>query len=766
MPGHSSVLSLLGVIILAVSWIGFNAGTAAPGSFVFTQIVVNTIVALCFGGAAALIYDLIANPRAMQPRTSASGILGGLVSITAGCAYVDFFGAVVLGFGGGMAATIASELFLKKAKLDDPVDAIATHLVAGFFGTTMLAFIALPEFVTTTRLEMFLVQLAGSTLALVWAFGMMFGAIKIISLFMAVRVSAEEEQIGLNLSEHNASFDSEQLTSIVRDMNELNLPAPAMSTELISENPGATQEQDVSVINTLLKANTNVRDALQEKEDRFDDYEKVGTDWLWETDADHKVSFVSKRLLREVDTSLEDHKATLDAHEIFDDILFTVLGFDRTVRIFSISGIPRFDVHGNFQGYRGRSLDVTEKMKADEEIRYLAHHDHLTGLANRHAFHTLMSKKLNNGDFAKNGAAVLSMDLDGFKAVNDSFGHHIGDELLCALAKRIRAVFGEDSAIARFGGDEFVIGFALEPHGLQIRVGVSIGSSRFPSDSTNIDDLVRFSDMALYEAKGEKRGQWLPFSSNMQEMLERRKKLENDMRAGIEKNEFYAVYQPQIDMVEKRLTGFEALIRWHHPTLGELSPNEFIRIAEDTGLIAQLGHFMLSEACKTAATWPNLGDEELKISVNVSPQQFFNQDLLKIVKQTLEQTGLKPSRLEIEITEGTLVRDSDEAIRILTSLREFGIRIAVDDFANPNDRRITHAIVDLGRSLGLNVIAEGVETKEQFSQLSDMMCDEMQGFLLSPPVSALQSMSLIEKALTGDLSFEENQIDTTTAQSV
>lgn len=831
MPGHSSVLSLLGVIILAIAWIGFNAGSSKPGSAEFTQIVVNTLVAMCFGGAAALIYDAIVNPRAMLPRTSASGILGGLVAITAGCAYVDFFGAMMIGFGGGVAATLASNILLKRFNLDDPVDAIATHLVAGFFGTVALAFFILPEYLTMSRLEFAMVQLTGVSLAATWAFGIIACVMKIMTMFMDVRVSPEHEEIGLNLAEHNAAFDSEQLVSIVRDMKAAGTLVPDMGQENIGENINGQKEQDVTVIKTMVQANHEVREKLAEKETQFEDYDKVGTDWLWETDENFNLTFISKKFykvfgeqaesligksylsfLGQVDVSIEDHLEMLKAHKDFEDVIFSVVGFDNIIRIFSISGIARFDSKERFIGYRGRSLDVTEKMKADEEILYLAHHDHLTGLLNRYSFNTQLARCIHDGTLSANGAAILSMDLDGFKAVNDSFGHQVGDKLLRILSKRITKTCGKDSLISRFGGDEFVVCLPLGPHGsseisticekllvelseqvdvdgLQIRVGASIGTSRFPQDATLVDELIMFSDIALYEAKGEGRGQWVQFDAKMQAKLKRRKRLENDMPLAIEKREFYALFQPQVDMSERRLTGFEALIRWTHPELGELSPNEFIRIAEESGHIAQLGNFVLQEACRTAASWPKVAGSDLLISVNVSPQQFFSQDLTEVIKTAITEYQLDPTRLEIEITEGTLVRDADEAIRILTALRDLGVRIAVDDFgtgysslsylqrfpldrlkidrafikeieANPNDRRITHAIVDLGRSLGLNVIAEGVETAEQYDQLADMLCDEIQGFLVSPPVSALQSIGLIEKAISGDLKFEDHITDT------
>lgn len=816
MPGHSSVLSLLGVLILAVSWIGFNAGTAPPGSNAFTNIVVNTIVALCFGGLAALLWDLITNPRAMQPRTSASGILGGLVAVTAGCAYVDFFGAIALGFGGGMVATFGSEILLKKFKLDDPVDAIATHLLAGAYGTMMLAFVALPEHVTDTRLAMFATQALGVGMAVAWAFCTVFVALHVMKRFFAIRVTPEEERIGLNLAEHNAVFDTEQLLNLMKD----NKDVPER-TEVISETPGDLTESDTSIVSRLVSATTQAQQHLAAKAQQLDDYEKVGTDWMWETDENLNISYLSQKFynemgdkanafigkpyasfLRQYKVPVQQHLAALEKHAVFDDVIFEIIGQDGVTRMFSLSGIPRFDVEGQFIGYRGRALDVSEKLRADDEIRFLAHHDHLTGLSNRASFNKMAAKMLSDPRVVAHGAAVMSLDLDGFKAVNDSFGHTVGDALLQVIAGRIKDTMPENSVIGRFGGDEFVIAMPLGPHGsadlemaargivasisqiielgeLQIQVGVSIGSAKLPQDANDLSTLIQFSDMALYEAKASQNERWIAFTPEMHRRLKRRQRLESEMSAAIKNGEFFTVYQPQLDLKDRSLTGFEALVRWHHPELGHLSPVEFIPIAEDTGVITELGHFVLLDACRTATQWPSINGRQLLISVNVSPQQFFNQDLPSIIASALEETGLAATRLEIEITEGTLVRDADVAIEILTTLRKMGVRIAVDDFGtgysslsylqkfpldrlkidrafvreiekNTNDQRITSAIVDLGRTLGLNVIAEGVETKAQFKTLADMACDEMQGYLFSAPVSALKSMQIIDDAMAGN----------------
>ncbi len=822
MPGHSSVLSLFGIVLLGIAWVGFNAGTASPSTPAFTQIVVNTVVAMCFGGLAGLIYDLLRGSKSTHPKTTATGILGGLVGITAGCAYVGFQGAMIIGFACGMAATIGARCLLHSFKVDDPVDAIATHLIAGSLGTLMIPLFILPEFLTMNRTSLLLTQLSGVGFAMVWGCGAAFGALKLFSRFDAIRVTEEEEKIGLNLVEHNENIDLEPLKRIVAE-TAANLDASPEPTVVALASEGIPfAEQQTPLVELMVEKTVEAREELAEGEQRFSDYEKVDTDWLWEADPDFKLTYVSERfvkgygvpkdellgtnyidLLEPIDRAIDSLKRHVDTLSDFADEIFACVDSSGERRIFSIAGIAQFNGRGEFTGYRGRSLEITDKVEAQDEIQYLAYHDHLTGLANRKMFETQVAQLEQQAANSGQDLAIITLDLDGFKPVNDNFGHHIGDELLRAVAKRLQSISGPDTIVSRFGGDEFVIAALLPENGgellehlthwligevrkpyqiegLEINVSTSLGSAVLPDDSKDLAELVQLSDIALYEAKGKSKGTWMRFSSEMKAKLRRRKQLEDDICTALKDGRVYAVYQPQIDLTTQKLTGFEALARWSHPEFGDMAPDEFIRIAEEIGVIDELGQLILREACKTAATWPKIGGQDLIISVNVSPHQFYNQDIFATVKGALDFSGLDPRRLEIEITEGTLVRESDHAIEILTALRQIGVRVAVDDFGtgysslsylqrfpldrlkidrafvreledNVGDQRITHAIIDLGRNLGLNVIAEGVETSGQLDALAQMSCHEAQGFLISRPVGALQTLTVIaENALGGE----------------
>ncbi len=828
MPGHSSVLALTGLMVLVMGWIGFNAGTAVPGTPLFAQVALNTVAAMSFGGAAGMVYDMTRNKGRLRPRASISSILGGLVAITAGCAYVDYHGAIVIGVVGGLTATIMSNVLLERFKLDDPVDAIACHGFTGLVGTLLVAVFAKPEHLAGgSRFEQLIVQLTGSGMAFAWSFGIM-----VLFLFalkrmgLALRVTPEEEEIGLNISEHGEGFDVENLkklmaseraadgkAKVVAVQGEAN-PFDGLGGESIDETSGYDAGKAMGLLGEIVGKANAIRKENESNIERLKDIEKVGNDLLFETDAKMNVSRISERftksfgetargvigrnyfdLLMPRDTSLEKHRSQIARREAFNDLTFGISAFDGVKRVFSVSGIAKFNANGDFEGYRGRAMDITDKVKADDEIRFMALHDHLTGLKNRAAFEQL-GKKLLEGNPR---ALIGTIDLDGFKNVNDTSGHQTGDTLLKLAAARILEQLGDDAVVSRFGGDEFVFAKPLKTdnwqsemktvcdgliellgtpfiiNGSELFIGGSLGAVIYPDDQVTMAELLRYADMALHEAKLSGRGQWVAFRQELEDRAKRRKRLENDMRTAIENREFFVEYQPQVSVEERKLTGFEALVRWQHPEFGLISPFEFIQIAEQSGLIVELGEFVLREACHVARNWPLTNGETCLISVNVSPIQFFKQDLVGMVRRVLTETGLDAKRLELEVTESALVKNPEDATRALSELRAEGIRVAVDDFGTGysslaflqqfpldrlkvdrafvknlargnNDYRITETIVQLGKALGLNVIAEGVETQDQFEILSEIQVDEIQGFLFSPPVSSTATLALIVKA--------------------
>jgi diguanylate cyclase (GGDEF)-like protein/PAS domain S-box-containing protein len=425
------------------------------------------------------------------------------------------------------------------------------------------------------------------------------------------------------------------------------------------------------------------------------------------------------------------------------------------------------------------AVDVTEQRRAEARIAFLAHHDPLTGLANRTLFNERLGDLLQGANDG-NALAVLCIDLDEFKVVNDTLGHATGDRLLIAAAMRLREILSDGELIARLGGDEFaVIASGLsgpdrvsataeavcealarpfQIDGQDLLVGASIGIAMAPSDGLQADLLLRNADMALYRSKEEGRGGFHFFEPEMDRKLQAKRALENDLRKAFVNGEFELFYQPLINVVSAEASGFEALIRWRHPERGLVSPAEFIPVTEGTGLIVPLGEWILRQACADAAKWPN----NLKVAVNLSPAQFKSRNLVQAVLSALAHSGLSPARLELEITESVLLNESASNLEILHQLRALGARISMDDFgtgysslsylrAFPFDKikidqsfvrelversdcaAIIRAVTGLGASLGIATTAEGVETPEQLERLRAEGCTEVQGYLFSPP---------------------------------
>jgi len=441
-------------------------------------------------------------------------------------------------------------------------------------------------------------------------------------------------------------------------------------------------------------------------------------------------------------------------------------------------------------GYLVAVVDITERRKAEARIAYMAHHDGLTNLANRELYQERLKQALEEQS-EHNRVAVLCIDLDLFKNVNDSLGHPMGDRLLRLVADRLRSLVRGKNLAARLGGDEFAVilaadvspneasdfaarlikglSAAYEIDGNEVVVGASIGIALSPGDGASSEELMRNADLALYRAKEDGGGVHRFFEREMDRQAQKRRDMEFDLRRAFANGEFELHYQPLVDIASDRISGFESLLRWRHPDKGMISPADFIPVAEDIGLIVSLGEWVLREACSEAVKWP----EEVKVAVNLSPVQFRSRNLVQVVISALAQSGLSPKRLELEITESVFLAETETNLAILHQLRGLGVSISMDDFGTgysslsylrsfPFDKikidrsfvkdlakrsdcvAIVRAISGLGRSLNITTTAEGVETIDQLDWLRAEGCNEVQGFLFS----AAKPAADIEQLLT------------------
>ncbi|HYJ45156.1 MAG TPA: EAL domain-containing protein, partial [Pyrinomonadaceae bacterium] len=420
-----------------------------------------------------------------------------------------------------------------------------------------------------------------------------------------------------------------------------------------------------------------------------------------------------------------------------------------------------------------------------EKIHYLAYHDTLTGLPNRVSFEERLSEALTRGESSQQPLAVMFLSLDRFKKFNDTLGHIIGDQLLRSVAERLSATLSEGDALARFASDEFaflltrvrtaddaaevaqnfqkVLDAPFMVDGQELYVTASIGIGLYPHDATDALDLLKNAGAALYRAKQQGGSNFQFYTADMNERALKRLSLENKLRWALERNEFKVYYQPQVSVDSGQIVGMEALVRWQHPEIGLISPSEFIPLAEDTGLIAPIGEWVLRTACAQTKSWHDFGFTSLHVAVNLSPRQFQQPDLLLMIARILRETELKPDCLELEVTESSVMKNTESAINTLRELKAMGIKISIDDFGSgysslsylknlpidvlkidqsfvrdmstdPNDAAIVMAIVQLAHSLKLKVTAEGVENEDQLRFLRLLRCDEMQGFLFCKPI--------------------------------
>jgi diguanylate cyclase (GGDEF)-like protein len=549
-------------------------------------------------------------------------------------------------------------------------------------------------------------------------------------------------------------------------------------------------------------------DVLRASEARFRALTALSSDWYWEQDGEGRYTRIEGRGAdamshwigqRAVELGFEPEagwlacEAQLALHEPFRDLVLQREHGDERLAL-SLSGEPVLDEQGAFAGWRGVARDISERRRAEERIRWLAMHDGLSGLPNRSMFGHILAHAIEAAKRHERGFALLFIDLDRFKTINDSLGHEAGDQLLCEVASRLKGSLRASDVVARLAGDEFValldetdtataaaevarklLSALVQPLRLgahELRVTASIGIARYPQDGGDEATLLKNADLAMYLAKEAGKNTFQHYDAASRTAAMQRLSIEQQLRQALERREFTLHFQAKLDLASDCIVGVEALLRWQNSELGAVAPAQFIPIAEETGLIVAIGRWVLHEACAQSMLWQREGLPPVAMAVNLSPRQFADPQLLDDIAAVLAETGLPPQLLELEITEGMIMNDTERTIALLSQIKALGVSLAIDDFgtgysslaqlkrfpidtlkvdrsfvrditSNADDKAITEAIIMLGRKLSLTVVAEGVESRDQMTLLREQGCDQMQGYHFSKPLVPEQFAALM-----------------------
>ena len=570
----------------------------------------------------------------------------------------------------------------------------------------------------------------------------------------------------------------------------------------------------------------------QRRLELLDDFERAAMGWLWASDADGRLIYLSEsaidklgmtsdELLAQPLTSLFEpdpnnpdersdrpFKFQLSMHNKLSDLTVRIIGSKASESKqsvwWSISGLPKLDANGDFLGYRGSAKDITIEYERKLVDSKLAEYDSLTGLANRHRMTKRLDATLGAYKAAKRSCALLMLDLDRFKQVNDTMGHQAGDEVLRLVAERLKRVIGDAGEIGRLGGDEFqvilpdfddrgalgelaekIINVVSQPYPIENKraiIGTSVGVAIAPYDGIERDELVHSADLALYAAKNGGRGQFRFYSADLKDEAEERRLLMEDMREALASDQLELHYQPVVRTADNMVVCMEALMRWEHPERGFISPGTFIPMAEESNLINQLGEWALRQACKDALAWP----DTVRVAVNVSALQFTNPGFPTVVTNALAQSQLDPTRLELELTESVFMGDSDTTEATFKTLKALGVRLALDDFGtgysslsylrsapfdkikvdksfvdsctqkDQNSAKIIAAIIGLSNALGMETTVEGVEAFDQLDLVKSKGAIYIQGWIYS---KALKQDVILERIGSGTFKIEPNGPD-------
>ncbi len=808
--GSNLPLAGLGVLLIWLGWIGFNGGSTLSLNDDVPGILLNTFVAAVWGGIASSAFVLV-RKGFIDVSQILNGVIAGLVGITAGCHVVSVSGAIIIGIVSGMLTVVGSG-FMERWKLDDALDVVPAHLFAGIWGTAAVALFGNLEVIGTglSRIEQLGVQLIGIGSVGLYSCLIAYVSLKCIGLFVSLRVSVEDEEKGLNVSEHQATTELIDLLNSMQYQED-----EADFSRRVPEEPftevGQIAKQYNQVIDRVNQEISERDQALfwfKESEMRKSAILNSSMDCIITIDAYGNIMeynpaaertfgmlkrqvrgksfielFVPPKDREEISNSLDTGFSSSKGWVLNRRNHFQLQrGRDQSFPV-EIAITKALNDDGGFQEFTLHIRDVTRHVKLQQRLRFLAYSDPLTNLYNRTYMNEQLERSLRNG--TGEPVALLFLDLDKFKIINDTLGHKAGDELLCEVAVRLNNAVALSDVISRWGGDEFLImmtedvtedrvsslAMAIlesmrEPVTLTdkpVNVATSIGMAISTPDIT-AEKLIQQADMAMYWAKQNGRDNAKFYEPHMAEKVSGQFQFEQEIKEALDSHQMFLVYQPQVDSSSDRIFGLEALIRWQHPEKGLVSPAEFIPVAEESTLINKIGEFVIDSVLRRLSKWQQDKVDVVPVAVNISGRHLISEGFPQFIERSLRHYKVDGRWLKIEITEGVFIHDVHESIEIMSALKTLGVEISVDDFGTgysslhylkmlPLDilkidqsfvlesgdgaegDKICEAIIQLAQNLDLQVIAEGVETELQAKVLNDLGCNLHQGFYYFRPES-------------------------------
>lgn len=820
-PGSNIPMAVLGTMLIWFGWFGFNGGSTLGWTDNVPSILLNTCIAAIFGAIAAttIKYKFEGYIDVLQ---LINGLLGGLVAITANCHAVSVGDSAIIGIVAGL-IVYGGECWLEYLKIDDAVGVIPVHLFAGIWGTLAVAVFAQPDALATglSGLEQLKVQLIGIITIGLYSFGTAYGILRAVNYFYPLRVTEKEELIGLNVAEHRVSTEVFDLLSAMNQQHKASDYTVRVPVEPFTEVGQIAQEYNRVI--------DKVHQEIEQRDHAFSAFKKseYRKGAILDAAMDCIISINCRGEIMSFNPSAEHcfgiSRELVNGHNFFrlfmnDDIKNMAMhslsqgftfGEGLVLKRQNISELKRYD-GDDFSAeiivtkttdpqdirkeFTLHIRDITKQLKLQSRLTLLAYNDPLTGLYNRTYFMQNMEQRINYHSNTLGVVALMFLDLDKFKKINDTLGHKAGDDLLCEVAKRLSAITGGSDMVGRWGGDEFVVvlsGELTEQYITQkayeiletmrepiylnekkLTMLFSIGIAISHNGGIDADQLLQYADLAMYQAKQNGRNRYELFKQEMINNAQQQFHIETSLPDAISLNQFFLEYQPKVACDTDEIVGFEALIRWNHPEHGIVSPGDFIPMIEGSDAIISVGEWVLNEVMQQLDTWRQQGLALLPIALNISGHHLHADSLATCVQNLLDKYDISPELIEVEITESCLTGNTEQSIAALAALKATNIKLAIDDFgtgysslsylkkfpidilkidrvfvsechSNKDDAAICIAIITLAKSLGLKIVAEGVETHEQLSFLKQYDCDVYQGYFYSRPIGADQISLLL-----------------------